>query len=340
MKVTLKDVALKADVSITSVSQVLNGRDIRITEEKRKLIKDVAKELKYSANPYHDEDIEISDKTIGLIIPDISNLYFSEMSKGIIQEAKRSKIDVIIADSDNDFKNDLASIENLRRKGVKGIIIAFSDDKVSSLNHIINKVKVRDGIPIVLLDRSNTEFDCHSVMVNHYFGGYLATQHLAALGHKRIGCITGPLEVETARQRFLGYKRACEEAGLKIDDKIIAYGDYQIESGYENCKQLIQNNATAIFACNDMMAYGAFNYLREVDIKVPDQVSLVGFDDVFFSRIMEVPLTTISQPIAAIGKRAVHMLMDTLDFGENEKKSSVFDVQLVIRKTTKEYLGN
>lgn len=332
MKVTIKDVAKHAGVSVTSVSQVLNGREIRISQEKRERIYAAAKELNYISNPLAREVKYKENRMIGLIVPDITNLYFSEIAKVIIKESKKFGMDVLIADSDNNAENDISSLEGFRKKRVEGIIIALSENGIAETRHVIQRIMVRDRIPVVLLDRNNRDYNCHAVMVNHFMGGYLATQYLISLGHTKIGCITGPMDIETSCERFEGYQRACEEVGIPIRSEQIAYGDYQIESGYSNCRQLVEQKVTAIFACNDMMAYGVYNYLKEQNIQVPEEISIVGFDDVLFSRLVGVPLTTVHQPIEEIGIRAVHMLLEGAR--AREKKSSVFEPSLVLRATT------
>jgi len=334
LKSTIKDVAQKAGVSVTSVSQVLNDRNIRISEEKRKCIYDAVKELDYNPNIFASNLKYKRNRTIGLIVPDITNLYFMEIAKGIINESQRLELDVLISDSNNTYSNDIKNLKKLKNNGVDGIIIALSGGTDLEVKQVIHKIIERDKIPVVLLDRDNVEYNCHTVMINHFYGGYLATKHLLDLGHKKIGCITGPNELQSSCDRFRGYQKAYEEVKIDVKPMWIAHGDYQIESGYEHCKLLIEQGVTAIFACNDMMAYGVYKYLREKNIKVPDQMSIVGFDDVFYSTILDVPLTTISQPILNLGEKAVRILVDNFNSKFNEKTSIVFEPYLTLRSST------
>ena len=332
MKVTIREIAKQAGVSPTSVSQVLNGKEIRITEEKKNKIYQVARELHYVSDGQAEEK-QKKNRLIGLVVPDIVNPYFSQMAKVIITELEKTGRTVLITDSDNRMEQDISNLKELRKKRVEGIIFAPSGESAGEIEKLIYKIMEKDRIPLVLLDRDNAEYNCHSVMVDHFRGGYLATEHLISQGHRKIGCITGPMYLETAVQRFQGYKNACRDAGILEDEQVIACGDYQIRSGYENCPRLLESGVTAIFACNDMMAYGAYNYLKEQKIGVPEEISLIGFDDIFFSEIMGVELTTIRQPIEDIGTRAVQMLLE--DRNEREKKRSVFQPYLVCRSTTK-----
>lgn len=340
MKITIKDVAKKAGVSVTSVSQVLNNKDIRISEEKRKQILDAVTELNYTPNPFASKLKSKKSNTIGLVVPDITNLYFMEIAKGIVSKSKEFKLDVIISDSDNKSSNDIGNLEKLRKNGVDGIIIAVSQGQNKKLNKLIHKIIEKDKIPIVLLDRDNIEYNCHAVMVNNFLGGYIATKHLIELGHRKIGCITGPLELQTSYDRYRGYKSALEESNIILDQSYVTHGDFKIESGYENTKKLLERDITAIFACNDMMAYGVYKRLKEVNIKVPDNISVIGFDNVFFSEIVDVPLTTIGQPILNLGEKAVQILVDNFNSNYNEKISSVFEPYLVTRSSTTRVLDD
>lgn len=340
MKITIKDVAKKAGVSVTSVSQVLNNKDIRISEEKRKQILDAVTELNYTPNPFASKLKSKKSNTIGLIVPDITNLYFMEIAKGIVSKSKEFKLDVIISDSDNKSSNDIGNLEKLRKNGVDGIIIAVSQGQNKKLNKLIHKIIEKDKIPIVLLDRDNIEYNCHAVMVNNFLGGYIATKHLIELGHRKIGCITGPLELQTSYDRYRGYKSALEESNITLDQSYVTHGDFKIESGYESTKKLLEKDITAIFACNDMMAYGVYKRLKEVNIKVPDNISVIGFDNVFFSEIVDVPLTTIGQPILNLGEKAVQILVDNFNSNYNEKISSVFEPYLVTRSSTTRVLDD
>lgn len=332
MGVTIRDVAKQAGVSATSVSQVLNGREIRISREKRERIYQAARELNYSLDAPSEKNRASRNRMVGLIVPDIRNPYFSEMAKVIIRELKKYGRDVLIADSDNESENDIGNLESFRKKRVEGIILAPSEGESSGIKQGIQRIMERDRIPVVLLDRNNAEYNCHTVMVNHFMGGYLATRYLISLGHRKIGCITGPMNLETAYDRFCGYRSACEEAGIAVNKKLVVHGNYQMESGYKNCASLLEQDVTAIFACNDLMAYGVYNYLNEQKIKIPEEISLIGFDDISFSRLIGMPLTTVHQPVEDIGMRAIQMLLEGTRM--REKKSSVFEPYLILRSTT------
>ena len=178
-----------------------------------------------------------------------------------------------------------------------GILFCMSldSDKKKALESVRLMEKLK--VPFVMIDRFLEEADCCSVIVNHRSGGYAATKHLLELGHRKIGCVAGPLELEDSRYRLRGYKEALEEYGVEFDPELIYEGNYDRKSGMEAMEYFlsIPKKVTAVFAFNDMSAYGVYNCLKKHKIAVPEEISLVGYDDIFFSEILDVPLTTVSR---------------------------------------------
>ena len=176
--------------------------------------------------------------------------------------------------------------------------------------------------------------DC--VVVNHQMGSYLASRHLIELGHRNVGCITGPSHLEATNYRLKGFKMAFEENGLKFRNELVVEGDYHIESGYIGAQKVldIDPSITAIHVFNDMMAYGVFECLKGKGINIPEQISVVGFDDIFFSKMLYVPLTTIALPIYKMGEKAVQLLIERILNKTIPFRCNIFEPKLVVRKST------
>ena len=176
----------------------------------------------------------------------------------------------------------------------------------------------------------------YKISVDHLQGAYLATEHLIKLGHKKIGCITGPLILDDARQRLAGYKQALKDNGIKIDENLIFEGDYSFEKGKIGCDNLLAKNITAIFAANDFSAMGALASIKEHNLIVPRDISIVGYDDIAFASLLEVPLTTVRQPIDAIGQKATEVINQLVNSEENiDSKIIILEPKLIVRSSTK-----
>lgn len=334
MKTTIKDVSLRAGVSITSVSQVLNGKDIRISDSKRKLIIKAAEDLNYTPNPFASKLKSNRSNMVGVILPDISNPYFVEIAKGIITRARESNIEIIITDSDNITENDLVNFDRMRSAGVDGIIISSSGANNTELNEIIQVAADSEKFPLVLLDRDNINYNCNSVLIDNYIGGYIAGKHLLELGHEKIICVLGPVELNSTKNRLKGFKKALEEFNIPFNQEYLCYGNYSLESGYSAVETIGDKNFTAIFAFNDLMAFGAIKYFKEKNIEVPEKVSIIGFDNISFSEYFEVPLTTVGQPIKKLGERAFDLLLNSLDSDDSMKTNIILEPSLVLRAST------
>ena len=333
MAVTIKDIAKLANVSITTVSRVINNKSEGVSEETRNRILQLVKELGYQPNAIARGLVTKKTKTIGLIIPDISNPFFPDLARGVEDSAHIYGYNVFLCNTDDNLEKESEYINALKEKYVDGII--FTSSSIPKHEHIMELVK--SGIPIVIMDRRVDSEDIYGVFLDNYEGGYIATKHLIDLGHKKIGCITGPLYTKSAKERLEGYKKALVENGMDVDERLIFEGDYKINSGIIGTEKLLGNNenVTAIFACNDLMAYGAYKTIRSYGYKIPDDISIVGFDDIQLSQILEPQLTTIKQPAYDMGLTAARMLIKLVEGKKLKKKIINFKPQLIIRQSTK-----
>jgi LacI family transcriptional regulator len=216
-------------------------------------------------------------------------------------------------------------------KQVAGIIFVAAGDQTKSVKELLAQ-----NFPVVLVDRDLDEIQVDAVLLDNHQCGYTATKHLIELGHECIGLITGPFNLTPSADRIIGYKDALEEANLKCDDQLIIKGNFHPKSGYEAANQLLDlpNKPSAIFAVNDLMAMGVIRAAVEQGLKVPDDLAVVGFDDIELASYTIPPLTTISQPINDIGQIAVELLTERIDQPDLEPRRIIINGELVVRGTS------
>lgn len=334
----IKDVAEKAGVSITTVSHVVNETRY-VSEDLKARVFDAMKELNYRPNLLARSLRSGRTRTIGLVIPDISNLFFAEISRKIEDKGFDYGYSVILCNTDENQDKEMLYVDVLMEKQVDGIIFisAGADNK-----EIFNLDNV--DVPVVLADRDISSSHSDVVLVDNFKGGFDATNYLISLGHQRIGCITGPSKMTPSAQRVEGYKKALIEAGIQIDEKIIYSGDFGFKSGESAMCELLNNPdfPSAVFVCNDMMAIGAIRAIQETGRKIPENISLVGFDNIPFAETVYPSLTTIAQPILEMADTAVDLLIDRIKIKQHEKhnkyvepifKRIVLKAQLIKRES-------
>lgn len=335
-RTTIKDIANRAGVSVTAVSLVLNGKEQRISQETRKKIISIANELNYRPNQLAVGLITKRTNTIGLIVPDISNSFFGELAKGAENRAAENNFNIILCNTNDKASKDYEYLNVLLDRGVDGIILVPSgrgrDESIPQCFTLLEKCQK----PFVLADRIKVGDKYSGVSLDQEEGGYLATRYLIENGHSRIGCITGPLGMLNAYLRYQGYRKAMEEAGLSCSPRLIREGSYHIEDGIHLSHELFRENISAVFACNDLMAYGVYQSAVKEGIRVPDHLSIVGFDDILFSQFCEVPLTTIRQPTYEMGEAAVQKVLDMITNREEKNEKIIFKPELMIRDSVRE----
>ncbi|HHY83390.1 MAG TPA: LacI family transcriptional regulator [Clostridiales bacterium] len=335
MASTIKDIAKEAGVSITTVSLVLNNKECRVSPETREKILETARNLNYNPNSSARALVTKKTNTLGLIIPDINNPFFSGLAKAIEAEAQAHNYSIIFCNSDEKGAKDVSNLSLLVSKQIDGLIISTSL-RNSDLEHInqFNRIVYESKIPVVAIDRQIPFKNYDYVSIDHMEGGFLATKHLLELGHKKIGCITGPLESTSAQERYNGYLNALSMFGVKPDPELVYHGDYQLEAGLKGAEILINKGVSAIFACNDMMACGAYRQARLMGKTIGKDLSIVGYDNISICEILEQPLTTIAQPISAVGKNACRLLLELINEPQHRIQNIKFLPTLIVRNTT------
>ncbi|MDQ0252947.1 LacI family transcriptional regulator [Evansella vedderi] len=336
MTITIKDIANKANVSITTVSRVLNNKKGGIGDETRKRILKIIEELDYSPDSIARSMKTKKTKSIGLIIPDIRNPYFPELVRGVEEVANKCKYNVLLYNTDGNKNKELESLRLIKENKVDGIIFTSSNPGTFNEN---NKYFIEKDSPIIFIDREPEIESYSGLFLNNEKAGYIATKHLIDLNHKNIGCITGPKQIQNSQQRLTGYKKALNDAGVDVNEDIILNGDYQMQGGYEAAKRLIENKAvTAIFALNDLMAFGVYKAAQEFDVQIPKELSVVGFDNLSFNELLTPKLTTIDQNVSNMGKVAAKLLLKKLGSGGGMQNKSIYlDPKLIIRESTTFY---
>lgn len=333
MPVTIKDIARKANVSITTVSLILNNKDKNISEETREKVKRIVKELNYRPNVLAQSLITNKSMTIGLLVPDITNPFFSETARGIEDILDDNNYNVFLCNTYNDINKEIKYIDAFSKRRTDGIIISSVNAVDKSYYEYLNSL----NIPFIILDRHNYDIKYKNcVIIDDYRGGYLAAKHLLELNHRKIGCINESRGLFNINERLRGYKAALKEYGIEFYENITAAGDLTIEGGYKAALKLFESSGvTAVFACNDLMAIGVYDAAKELHIKIPDDISVVGFDDINFSRHLNPGLTTIKQPIYEIGKAAAADLIYFIKHGKINEDIKILEVSLQIRESTK-----
>ncbi|MBU3192448.1 LacI family DNA-binding transcriptional regulator [Clostridium algidicarnis] len=334
MKIKLKDIAKEANVSITSVSLVLNNKPCRISSEKKDLIKKIAKDNNYTPNINARSLITNETKTLGLIIPDIENIFFSRLTKTIETYCRQFGYALIIVNSNDEYKEDLYLLDLLLARGIDGLFITISNSAYNNKEEVCLRLK-KLTIPYIMIDRVFDELNCNQVYFDNVKGSYLATKHLIENGHSKISCITNSIYSKNTVSRFEGYKKAMQEHGLEIKKDYIIEGDYRMQSGYNTGDMIIKNHTTAVFVTNDMMTLGLLKRLSEKDIKVPEYLSIVSYDNLLNDFILGPGITSINQNISNLGKTACDLMLSLIKNEETAIKKICLDPELIIKKSVK-----
>jgi LacI family transcriptional regulator len=335
MAITIRDIAKEAGVSVTTVSRVLNNRH-DVSDETKKKVQEIIAQLGYSPNSIARGLVLQRTYTIGLAIPDISNPFFPQVAKGVQSRAKELGYSVILFDTNNDANEEKEAIKLLKSKQVEGLIVSLSMDNAKELSDL-----EQEGFPVVQIDRVIPECHIPSVTIDNVASAYGATKYLIGLGHTRICHITGSFAFQTTRDRLRGYQLALQESNMDLTDVDTLEGDYTIESGYRNMLSILttKQNITAVFAANDLMALGCYQAAFESGVRIPQDISIIGHDDIELSQFVSPPLTTMSQPKYELGRAAAENLIRLIELSQSEEdckevKDTVLETALVIRGST------
>jgi LacI family transcriptional regulator len=332
---TMQDVADLAKVSKTTVSHVLNETR-PVSEEKRKRVLSAIKELRYQPNILARSLRKRETGTIGLIVPNNANPFYAEVSMGVESLCFDEGYNVILCNSNRDLEKEIAYTELLINKRVDGILFvgAWAGEHTQHLDKIFQQ-----GIPLAVVDRFVPDLDIDSIRTDNHLGGWLATSHLIGLGHKRISCIGGTPEFTPNAERIMGFQKAMCDAGIDIDEDLIVRMNFQFEDGLKAAQHLLslENRPTAIFACNDLMAIGAMRAAIDLGFRIPEDISIVGFDNIQMAKFTCPQLTTIAQPMFEMGKLGAKLLLERIRNDSLTQRNSVLEPELVVRQSTSRF---
>lgn len=317
-RATIIEIARLANTSTATVSRVLSGSDYPVSDELRKAVKKAAKEVGYVPNAFGQSLKNGKSKDIGVIIPNFSNPFYMQMISGIESVCRSRGYNPIICSSNSDENQELSNIELLRTKCVEGLIISSIHKSPLEIQSALHMHK-----NVVLFDQETTLGDCDYVTFDFENGGYMALSHLLSKGHRNIAFLTAPLENRGSRRAlYRGCQRAIREWGgdakctmIVEDVKVTNYTRWEYENGRQLANRFLEleDRPTAVFVYNDMTAISVMSQLMKRGLRIPEDVSVIGFDNIIMSEFANPPLTTIRQPAYETGSLAAQTIIDKIE---------------------------
>ncbi|MBD9438411.1 LacI family DNA-binding transcriptional regulator [Pseudomonas sp. PDM04] len=331
---TIKDVAALAGISYTTVSHVVN-KTRPVSEEVRVKVEAAIKSLDYVPSAVARSLKAKTTATIGLLVPNSLNPYFAELARGIEDYCERNGYCVILCNSDDNPDKQRSYLRVLLEKRIDGLIVASAGGDAGLAEGLAG---VRT--PMVIVDRGLQGVNTDLVRIDHEYGAYLATRHLLELGHRDIATIGGPAGTSVAQMRLAGYRRALQEAGVEVPRERVLESDFTSTGGYTAAATLLEKNPpTAIFAGNDMIGFGVLRAAAERNIRVPAELSVIGFDDIQMSRYVYPALTTVGQSILQLGEMAAGVLLRRIAKPDTAIDQRIVTPSIVLRESTAPLAG-
>ena len=322
---TLTDIAKRAQVSVSTVSKFINnkGHFSPATEEK---IKEAIAFFDYYGKESRSKKKNVNLNMIGLIIPDIENPFFSSLTKTLEMVFFRYGYSILLCNTESNFELESNFLQYLNNKGLNGLVLVPA-------NSTKRLLPLSTTTPIILLDRRIDGLDIPFVSVNNYKGAQMAVSYLLQLGKKNIAFISTNKNNSAGRERFDGYQDELLKHSINLCEGLVVEGDFSYQSGYKAIDQLLENEEKfdAVFASNDLMALGAMERLKEKGFIIPEEVGIVGFDDIWLSKIIHPPLTTVRQPLPELCKIAAETLLNMKNKPTYQKVEKTLEPELIIR---------
>ncbi len=328
---TIKDVAREAGVSVTTVSHVLNGTR-HVSNDGRARVETAIRQLGYVPSAIARSLKSNHTRTLGMLIPNSSNPYFAEVVHSVENRCFGAGYNLILCNTHDEALRQSSYLQVLAERRIDGLIVVTTGQDAALARQLEGL-----GVPTVLVDREIEvhQQPCDLVETAHREGGRMATRHLLWLGHRRIACIGGPQDLAPSTQRVEGWRDALAEAGVD-GGGLLWHGDFTSQSGYEAMQSVLASPRppTAVFVGNDLMAIGALCAVHERGLRVPEAMSIVGFDDIALAAFTSPPLTTVAQPKRQIGVAAVDMLLERIDGARREPRQLLLQPELRLRAST------
>lgn len=339
MAVTIYDIAKQSGVSRATVSRVINNSGY-VKEETREKVLKAIKELNYTPSAIARSLSTNKTNTIGVVVPEINDPFFGEIIKGISQAAEKYDLNIILFDTADSIEKEIKALKLLRQQRIEGIMITptYTEQKFNSeyLKTIQNS-----GIPIILMD-GHIKYDGFSgVFIDHVKGAYEGTEALIKSGHRKIAIINGNMNSRPAKERLMGYKKALDENNIPLDERYIFYGNYNYEITYEITKEILkmQDRPTAIFVCSNRMSLGCVKAFNEENIKIPEDMAIVGFDKLEVLNILGMNISFVSGPTSELGKIGMKMLVDIINNKNIRQINSITLSPELVLKGSERYLN-
>ena len=315
MAATIKDIAKKTGLGLATISSYLNGGNVR--EQNRIKIEAAIEELHYEVNEVARGLKTNRTKLIGILIPELNNIFCAEIITEVEDMLRNQGYATMVCDCRTDIAREKEAVEFLIKRRVDGVIVMPSGNKGKHFKKLTDA-----GIPVVLLDRKPDDFDGDCVLVDNQKGAKEAVKRLIEAGHRTIGMITGPRDVFTAKERYLGYEEALKESNIPVNDSLVSYNEYTIKGGMSGLRYLVENNKemTAVFVANYELTMGVVIEASELNLNIPEQLSVVGFDNVEFARACVPRLCIVSQPTKEIAQKVAEVMLECLEHEHKKEK--------------------
>ena len=328
---TIRDVAKQAGVAPITVSRVVNNSGY-VSQEKRDRVENAIAELGYVPNTLARSLRSRRTNTLALVLTDITNPFWTTVARGVEDAASAAGLNVIFCNTDESEEEQNRYLKVLLQKQVDGILLAPAHSSHEQIESILSQ-----NMPVVIIDRRIDGAEVDTVYCDSEGGAYDLVEHLISLGHKRIAILNGPKDVTTVIDRLHGYKRALTEAGVEANEKLLFCGGFDIDSGYSMAQQALARSPrpTALFAANNFIAIGAIRAIRDAGLAIPEDVALVGFDDLPETLVIDPFLTAAAQPAYEMGRQATMLLLDRLSGKAPEEiQEIVLPVELIVRQSS------
>lgn len=311
-KITIKDIAREAGISPGAVSQILNNRPCRISEENKQRVKEIAAKRKYVVNQTARALVTQRSYTIGLIVPDIQNTFFAQLARQLEEACRERGYFLMFANSDDAFENDCKLLRSFESRGVDGIFLIRSNESYQYEDELSRHLQKMD-VPYVMVDRPFFGFACDHVCFNNRLGGYRAAKYLIEKGHRDIACVYLDDKRGNGANRLSGYLDALREIGVEPDADHLIPGDNRVQGGYNAVEKVLKSGATAVLICNDMMTLGFLRGLKERKFTVPKDISVVSYDNSLREFLLDISLTTVTMDLDLLAQRAAEVMIGRIE---------------------------
>ena len=330
-EVTIKDVARKAGVSPATVSRVAGNYGYASKSVRQKVLAAI-RELGYRPNSVARSMVTKSTHTLGLVVTDITNPFFAHLMRSVEDVTWEAGYTLFLANTDENIQREEAIIQTILERQVDGLILVpATSQSTPYLEHFIQQ-----GIPLVLLDRNVRELAADAVMVDNEHGAYQAVTHLIRLGHKRIGMVIDNLDISTNAERLAGYRKALHDANLPVEEQLIQSCQFTEQSAFNLTTEMFNHpqRPTALFAANNFMTLGILHAARQANLRIPEDIALVGFDDMEWTAYSPLQITTVTQPVQELGKVAAKRLLVRLQGDQTSPMEIRLKTNFIIRESS------